>query len=72
MLEQEYDLGGKRSEKPQFYISRHEMVYHANNSKQKIVDEFEQYRSMDLKVHMVCHRRLNIHFFIAEVERCEK
>jgi hypothetical protein len=68
MLKQEYDLRGKRSEKPQFYISRHEVVYHANNGKQKRVDEFEQYRSMDREVHMVCHWRLNIHFFISEVE----
>jgi len=47
MLKQEYDLGRKRSEKPQFYITRHEVAYHASNGKQKSVDKFELYLTLE-------------------------
>ncbi|MFX1538334.1 MAG: hypothetical protein ACFFDI_29440 [Promethearchaeota archaeon] len=31
VLKQEYGLGSKRSEKPQFYIIRLDVAYHANS-----------------------------------------
>ena len=39
----EYDLEGKRSKKPQYYITQFEVAYHTSNGKQKWVDKFELY-----------------------------
>lgn len=40
-LLQEYDLGGERSEEPQYYIAQHGVVAHASDGKPKRVDNYK-------------------------------
>ena len=47
MLEQEYNLTTGRSNKPQFYITQFEVAYHSSNGKQKWVDKFELYLTLN-------------------------
>lgn len=47
ILEQEFNLEGNRSKKPQFYITQFEVAYHSSNGKQKWVDKFELYLTLD-------------------------
>jgi len=47
ILEQEFNLEGNRSKKPQFYITQFEVAYHSSNGKQKWVDKFELYLTLN-------------------------
>ena len=67
-LFKEYNLEGKRSKNPQYYITQFEVAYHSSNGKQKWVDKFELYLTLEPSSSTGVMDKFTCKYFFAQIK----